>query len=296
MTLFPVYPYVGQEILLLIGYILLHLLLTCNPHGRYVRVKYEQELSLILKNLTVNLVMTIFLLGATISDSIGTTQMIARKMLLLSLFQILTLSVFFVFENHFRYVRSQVGICIYDEKRPECGETKWKNYLSLKENSMKMITEQICACDMVYLYDIAAEYRNDLIKICFENRKSVLFTAKLSDTTVRSTGLAQDGETPIFYCEGYGIGRAAGRWKRIFDVVGSALMLIILIPVFLIIAMGIRLEDGGSVFYYQTRCTEGMKEFQIIKFRSMVMGAEEQSGIQLAKKGCTHDTDWSSAS
>ena len=65
----------------------------------------------------------------------------------------------------------------------------------------------------------------------------------------------------------------------------SGLALIILSPVFLAVAIAIKCEDGDDVFYRQTRCTKDMKEFQIIKFRSMVMGAEETWGPVLAENG-----------
>ena len=43
-------------------------------------------------------------------------------------------------------------------------------------------------------------------------------------------------------------------------------------------------SDGGSVFYRQTRCTRGMKQFRIIKFRSMIEHAEEDGKAVLASK------------
>lgn len=62
--------------------------------------------------------------------------------------------------------------------------------------------------------------------------------------------------------------------KRIFDLVLSALALILTSPIFLISAIAIRLEDGGPAFYTQTRLTKGGKEFKMYKFRSMCVNAE----------------------
>ena len=64
--------------------------------------------------------------------------------------------------------------------------------------------------------------------------------------------------------------------KRIFDVVMSLLALILLSPVFLIVAIAIKAEDGGKVFFVQTRLTKGGREFKMYKFRSMVENAEAQ--------------------
>lgn len=64
--------------------------------------------------------------------------------------------------------------------------------------------------------------------------------------------------------------------KRIFDLVMSVFALIVLSPVFLITAIAIKREDGGTVFFKQTRLTKGGKEFGMYKFRSMCPDAEQK--------------------
>lgn len=64
--------------------------------------------------------------------------------------------------------------------------------------------------------------------------------------------------------------------KRIFDLVMSAFALVVLSPVFLGVAIAIKLEDGGNVIYTSTRLTKGGREFQMYKFRSMCMDAEQK--------------------
>lgn len=63
--------------------------------------------------------------------------------------------------------------------------------------------------------------------------------------------------------------------KRVFDLVMSAFALVVLSPVFLAVAIAIKLEDGGNVFYSQTRLTKGGKEFKMFKFRSMCPNADK---------------------
>ncbi len=64
--------------------------------------------------------------------------------------------------------------------------------------------------------------------------------------------------------------------KRVFDFVASLLGLIILSPLFLIIAIAIKVEDlKGAVFYSQTRLGRGEVPFKMYKFRSMVSNADE---------------------
>ena len=63
--------------------------------------------------------------------------------------------------------------------------------------------------------------------------------------------------------------------KRVFDVVVSAVMLLILAPVFLILAIAIKLDSEGPVFYRQIRITQYGQQFRIFKFRSMVSNADK---------------------
>lgn len=63
--------------------------------------------------------------------------------------------------------------------------------------------------------------------------------------------------------------------KRIFDVVVSAIMLVIISPVFLLLAIAIKLDSKGTVFYRQERITQFGKKFRIFKFRTMVSNADK---------------------
>lgn len=65
-------------------------------------------------------------------------------------------------------------------------------------------------------------------------------------------------------------------FKRIFDVAMSTFALIVLSPVFLAVAIAIKIEDGGNVLFKQTRLTKGGKEFGMYKFRSMCPDAESK--------------------
>lgn len=68
--------------------------------------------------------------------------------------------------------------------------------------------------------------------------------------------------------------------KRIFDVVVSAVMLVLLSPLFLLLAIAIKIDSPGPVFYRQVRVTQYGREFRIFKFRSMVANAD-QMGTQV---------------
>ena len=73
-------------------------------------------------------------------------------------------------------------------------------------------------------------------------------------------------------------------FKRVFDIVVSFIMLIALSPVFLILAIAIKLDSKGPVFYRQVRVTKYGRTFKIFKFRTMVQNADK-IGTQVTVKG-----------
>jgi len=73
--------------------------------------------------------------------------------------------------------------------------------------------------------------------------------------------------------------RRAGSWaKRVFDVVGSSLLIVVLAPVMLAVAWAVAVEDGGPVLFRQRRTGLKGEEFDCFKFRSMVVDAEGRIG------------------
>jgi lipopolysaccharide/colanic/teichoic acid biosynthesis glycosyltransferase len=63
--------------------------------------------------------------------------------------------------------------------------------------------------------------------------------------------------------------------KRVFDIIGAIVLLILTSPLFLIISIAIKLYDGGPVIFTQTRIGKWGKPFRFYKFRSMVVNAED---------------------
>ena len=64
-------------------------------------------------------------------------------------------------------------------------------------------------------------------------------------------------------------------WKRVFDIFVSVIMLVILSPLLLILAVAIKIDSKGTVFYRQERVTQYGKHFKIHKFRTMVSSADK---------------------
>lgn len=69
--------------------------------------------------------------------------------------------------------------------------------------------------------------------------------------------------------------------KRLFDIVASGCGLIVLSPLFLVLAVWIKLDSPGPVFYRQVRVGRGNKDFRIFKFRSMRVGSDKGSLVTI---------------
>ena len=69
--------------------------------------------------------------------------------------------------------------------------------------------------------------------------------------------------------------------KRLFDILASGFGLLILSPLFLIIAIWIKLDSDGPVFYKQVRVGRYGKDFKLFKFRSMRVGSDKKGLITI---------------
>lgn len=73
--------------------------------------------------------------------------------------------------------------------------------------------------------------------------------------------------------------------KRLLDIILSLIGIIIISPIFLIVAIAIKIDSKGPVIFKQKRLGKNGKEFEIYKFRSMVVGAEKIGTGVYSKKG-----------
>jgi len=158
--------------------------------------------------------------------------------------------------------------------------------VDISEDSEK-IKELILKYEGVIICDIPADMRNDYVKFCFENSVRAYIAPKISDIIIRGADDIRLFDTPLMLCRNYGLGFEQRLCKRIFDIIFTLIVLIPALPIMLICALCIRLYDGGPVLYKQTRLTIDEKEFQVYKFRSMIVDAEKNGIPQL----CTEADD-----
>ena len=137
------------------------------------------------------------------------------------------------------------------------------------------LAQRIDKFESVIICDVPARMRNDLLKYCYQQNKSIYAVPKISDIVIRSASDISYFDSPIIKCNSVGLTVEQRAIKRLVDVVCSLLALVFLSPLFIIISLAIKLYDGGPVFYKQKRCTRDLETFDILKFRSMIVDAEK---------------------
>lgn len=150
-----------------------------------------------------------------------------------------------------------------------------KKVLLTDDGDIDKLVEEFKHYDAVLVNDIPDEQENKLIKICFEINKRIYYVPKISDVLKTHSDYINLFDTPLYLNRNNGIPVAELAVKRFFDIFFSGLALVVLSPIFLIVSIAIKAEDGGPVFYRQERVTYGGKKFWILKFRSMIVDAEK---------------------
>ena len=143
------------------------------------------------------------------------------------------------------------------------------------DEGLETVCREILEYDTVILNDLPARIRNDILKFCYDHGIRTYVTPKLSDIIVRNAEDICLFDTPLLLVRGAGLTLIQRGLKRLMDIVLCLLAMVVALPIMLIIALAIKLDDGGPVFYKQERATLNGKSFEILKFRSMIVDAEK---------------------
>lgn len=152
------------------------------------------------------------------------------------------------------------------------------------EVGSEKIYEKIAKHDAILLNDVPAQIRNDILKYCYTNEIRVYATPKLSDIIMSGAEEINLFDTPVRLIRGTGLTLEQRFVKRVMDIVLCSIAMIVAAPIMLVVAIAIKLEDGGPVFFTQKRATIDGKTFDILKFRSMIVDAEKYGAIPATDK------------
>ena len=154
-----------------------------------------------------------------------------------------------------------------------------------EKTSLSELFETLKNMDAVFLCGVPSDYRNEVVKYCIANDKVAYVKPKISDTIIRGGKTIQLLNIPVYRCKRKDGNLIYQCLKRGLDVVLSLIAIVISSPFMIATAIAIKAYDGGSAIYKQVRLTKGGKEFEVLKFRSMILDAEKDGVARLASEG-----------
>ncbi len=136
--------------------------------------------------------------------------------------------------------------------------------------------------DTVFLAGVHSHDRNIVAKYCISKNITAYMIPRVGDLIVMSAERKHMFHLPLMKITRFDPKLEYLIFKRFADIILSLIALIVLSPIFAVVAICIKKEDGGPVFYKQTRLTKNGKLFDILKFRSMRTDAEKDGVARLS--------------
>ena len=153
-----------------------------------------------------------------------------------------------------------------------------------ENTTLDFLFKKIIGFDAVFMCGVPSDYRNEILKYCIANDIACFIKPKISDTIIRGGKTIQMMNVPVYRCKRGDTGLIYLAMKRVMDVVLSLIAIILVSPIIIVTAIAVKIYDGGNPFYRQTRLTKDGKEFEVIKFRTMIQDAEKDGVARLAKE------------
>jgi exopolysaccharide biosynthesis polyprenyl glycosylphosphotransferase len=154
-------------------------------------------------------------------------------------------------------------------------------YLS---EGLEAILRYVDNYDDIIIADVDSKQRNIILKYCYQESKRVFMTPKISDIIIRGSSNIHLFDTPLLLANNRGLRYEERIIKRLVDLIGSSVGILLLSPLLILIAIGVKASDGGPALYTQQRLTRDGKVFEIFKFRSMRIDSEADNIARLAAK------------
>lgn len=166
-----------------------------------------------------------------------------------------------------------------------------------KRESLAQLRTKLMEYDVVFLGSGLDEGKKDRLMFhAMKKKKLVYVVPKVNDMLLMNTSVTTMDDTMVMQVKPFTLTLTQLLIKRAVDIAASSVMLIATLPVMLLTAIAIKLEDGGPIFFKQERLGKNHQPFNILKFRSMVMDAEAKTGPTLAKSDDDRITKQASSS
>jgi len=125
-------------------------------------------------------------------------------------------------------------------------------------------------------------YNDKVLEMAVANDKKIFVVPNLYEIILSNSKLSQFDDMPVLKVRRLSLTMEQRFIKRLIDLALVVPALVITSPFMIVASIMIKKNDGGPVFYKQERLTWGGKRFELIKFRTMIVNAEEKTGPVLA--------------
>lgn len=136
--------------------------------------------------------------------------------------------------------------------------------------------------ETVFICGVHSHDRNIILKDCISKEIDVYVLPRIGDVLMSGAKQMHMFHLPMLKVRRYHPTPEYIVMKRVFDILSSGIVLILVSPVMLITAIAIKVNDGGPIFYKQCRLTKDGKFFEVLKFRSMRVDAEKDGVARLS--------------
>lgn len=159
-----------------------------------------------------------------------------------------------------------------------------KNYCDL-ESLEKLVKEESCQEIVVAIQERRGTLPVSDLLACKINGTYITEAASFIEKQVGSLSLEMFNPSWMIFSDGFDTARKRDvLLKRLFDVIASATLLVVSIPVLLVTALMVKITSVGPIFYRQERVGLLGQNFDVLKFRSMTVNAEADGVPQWAQK------------
>ncbi len=141
------------------------------------------------------------------------------------------------------------------------------------------LKEVVKQYDTIVLYDVPVRERTEIVEYCYQSMKNVYISPSMADVVELNARHVILDDVSLFALSTRGMTPEQKVVKRAFDILLSAMALVITSPLLILAAMAIKVEDGGAVFFKQNRATRGGRIFSVYKLRSMKEDVENYNTV-----------------
>lgn len=160
------------------------------------------------------------------------------------------------------------------------GIKKFKKQYAIKQildYKNPVVFDEILKCDTVFLIDVPAKERMEIVEFCYRHMRNIYFNPEISDIVeINSEHLVLD-DVSFISAPVSELSLEQRFIKRCMDIVVSLMAIIVSSPIWIVCAIAIKSVDNGPVFFKQKRATKNGKVFEVYKFRTMRQNVENRS-------------------